>query len=89
MTHGNCRNDPIATEGGGPWAGEDEAQVREGGRLGHHMQPNMPCARSDAVELLEDHNFCLGGADDEAKGLAKAVHAIQKLKGLGSGGRPR
>ena len=39
---------------------EDEAQVLEGGRLGQHMLPNMPCARSDAVE---DHNFCLGGAD--------------------------
>ena len=54
---------------------EDEAQVLEGGRLGQHMLPNMPRARSDAVE---DHNFCLGGADGEVKGLAEAVHAIQK-----------
>ena len=63
---------------------EDEAQVLEGGRLGQHMLPNMPRARSDAVE---DHIFCLGGADGEAKGLAKAVRAIPE--GLESGGRPR
>ena len=48
------------------------------------MLPNMPRAGSDAVE---DHKFYLGGADGVAKGLAKAVHAIQK--GLESGRRPR
>lgn len=52
---------------------EDEAQILEGGRLGQHMLPNMPCARSRAIE---DHNLRLGGADGEAKGLAEAVHAI-------------
>ena len=62
---------------------EDEAQILEGGRLGQHMLPNMPCARSRAIE---DHNLRLGGADGEAKGLAKAVHAIQK--GLEPRGRP-
>ena len=54
---------------------EDEAQILEGGRPGQHMLPNMPCARSRAIE---DHNLRLGGADGEAKGLAEAVHAIQK-----------
>ena len=54
---------------------EDEAQILEGGRLGQHMLPNMPCARSRAIE---DLNLRLGGADGEAKGLAEAVHAIQK-----------
>ena len=63
---------------------EDEAQVLEGGRLGQHMLPNMPRAGSDAVE---DPIFCLGGAGGEAKGLTKAVHAIQK--GLESGRSPR
>ena len=29
---------------------EDEAQILEGGRLGQHMLPNMPCARSRAIE---------------------------------------
>ena len=62
---------------------EDEAQVLEGGRPGQHMLPNMPCAGSHAVE---DHNLRLGGADGEAKGLAKAMHDIQK--GLEPLGRP-
>ena len=62
---------------------KDEASVLEGDRLGQHMLPNMPRARSRAAE---DHNLRLGGADGEFKGLAKALHAIQK--GLELRGRP-
>ena len=61
---------------------EDKAQVLEGGRLGQHMLPNMPIARSCAIK---DDKICLAGADGEAKGMGKAVHASQK--GLESGGR--
>ena len=61
---------------------EDEAQVLEGGRLGQHMLPNMPRARSHAVE---DHNLRPGGADGEAKGKSCACHpggsgALRKSK---------
>ena len=58
---------------------EDEAQILEGGRLGQHMLPNIPCARSRAIE---DHNLCLGGADAEAKGLAEETpkESLQKLR---------
>ena len=62
---------------------EDEAQVLEEGRLGPAYAASMPHASSCAVE---DHSLCLGGADGEAKGLAKAEHAIQK--GLELRGRP-
>ena len=41
---------------------EDNAQLPDGRRLGQHMLPNMPRARSFAVE---DHNLGLGGADGE------------------------
>ena len=61
---------------------EDEAQVLEGGRLGQHMLPNMPRARSRAVE---DHNLRLGGArshvvEDHNLRLAGAKsHAVEDL----------
>ena len=58
-----------------PDSWKTRSRYLEGGRMGQHMLPNMPCARSRAIE---DHNLRLGGADGEAKGLAEAVHAMQK-----------
>ena len=60
---------------------ENEAQTLEGGRpgqLGQHMLPNIPTLGSARSYAVGDHTLCLGEADGEAKGPAKAVHAIQK-----------
>ena len=60
---------------------EKEAQTLEGGRLGQlgqHMLPHIPSLGSTRSCAVGDHTLCLGGPDGEAKGPAKAVHAIQK-----------